>query len=120
MDIKYKLPRVHICQDNVCFKTSFVLIKNMTNKLILGLPFIYLLYPFTTSTKGLISKHLGQTIMFSFTTEPEERNLKIIQDQSISKTINILNNKKSHLKHLKTEITYKSIEDQLKDKKSPK
>ena len=113
MNIKYKLPKVHICQDNICFKTSFVLITNMTDKVILGLPFIYLLYPFTTSTKGLVSKHLGQTVTFNFVLEPEEKDLKTIQDQSVTKTLTILNNKKNHLKHLKNEIRYKRIEDQL-------
>ena len=80
MNIKYKLPKVHICQDGVCFKTSFVLIRNMTYIIILGLPFIYLLYPFTTTTKGLISHHLSQNVTFSFLTEPKERNLKLIKD----------------------------------------
>ena len=111
MDIKYKLSKVHICQDNVCFKTSFVLIKNMTDKLILGLPFIYLLYPFTTTTKGLISSHLGQKVTFKFTTEPRERDLKIIQEQSISKTLNILNNKRNHLKYLKAGNKYKELKN---------
>ena len=71
MNIKYKLPKVHICQDGVCFKTSFVLIRNMTDRIILGLPIIYLLYPFTTTIKGLIFHHLGQKVTFSFLTEPK-------------------------------------------------
>ena len=66
MHIKYKLHKVHICQDNICFKTSFVLVKNMTDKIILGLPFIYLLYPFTTNTKGVITKLFGQQATFKF------------------------------------------------------
>ena len=49
MHIKYKLPKVHISLKNVCFKTSFVLVRNMTDKVILRTPFIFLLYPFTTS-----------------------------------------------------------------------
>lgn len=117
MNIKYKLPNVHICQDNICFKTSFVLITNMTDKIILGLPFIYLLYPFTTSTKGLVSKHLGQIVTFNFILEPEEKDLKTIQEQSVTKTLSILNNKKNHLRHLKNEIKYKRIEEQLTDDK---
>lgn len=76
----------------------------MTDKIILGLPFIYLLYPFTTSTKGLVTKHLGQTVTFNFILEPKEKDLRTIQEQSVTKTLTILNNKKSHLKHLKNEI----------------
>ena len=46
LDIKYKLQNVHICQNNYCFRTQFVLVQNMTEPLILGTPFITLLYPF--------------------------------------------------------------------------
>ena len=46
MNIKYKLNNAHVCHGNVCFKISFVLVKNMTNKVILGSPFINALYPF--------------------------------------------------------------------------
>ncbi|KAI8572074.1 hypothetical protein RHMOL_Rhmol01G0170500 [Rhododendron molle] len=40
MVIEYKLPKVHICQDNVCFKTTIVLAPDLTDRLILGTPFI--------------------------------------------------------------------------------
>ena len=42
MKIKYELNNAH-----VCFKIPSVLVKNMTNKVILGLPFINALYPFS-------------------------------------------------------------------------
>ena len=32
MQIEFKLPKAHICQDNMCFKTTFVLVKNLTDK----------------------------------------------------------------------------------------
>jgi hypothetical protein len=60
MKINFQINKAYVCQDNVCFKTSFVLVKNMTdkvinmtNKVILGLPFITLLYPFTTDDGGV-------------------------------------------------------------------
>ena len=46
LEIEFKLQNVHICQNNYCFKTQFVLVQNMTEPLILGTPFITLLYPF--------------------------------------------------------------------------
>jgi hypothetical protein len=55
MQITFEISKAHVCQDNVYFKTSFVLVKNMTDKVILGLPFITLLYPFTTDHDGLIT-----------------------------------------------------------------
>ena len=47
MHIKYEINNAHICKDKVCFKQSFVLVKNMSDEVILGLPFIHLLLPFT-------------------------------------------------------------------------
>ena len=46
LDIEYKLQNVHMCQDNYCFRTQFVLVQSMTETLILGTPFITLFYPF--------------------------------------------------------------------------
>jgi regulator of replication initiation timing len=40
LQINYELNNVHICQDNVYFHIPSVLVKNMTNKVILGIPFI--------------------------------------------------------------------------------
>ena len=48
MIIKYEINNAYVCKDKVCFKTYFVLVKNLNDKVILGLPFIHLLYPFTT------------------------------------------------------------------------
>ena len=33
--INYKIPNVHICNDEICFETIFVLIKNLSSKVIL-------------------------------------------------------------------------------------
>ena len=113
MHINYKLPKVHICHDNVSFKTSFVLVKNMTDKVILGTSFIYLLYPFTTDANGVTTKPMNQTVMFKFLTPPEQKQLKQLKDYSISPSINILNQKTKQLKYLKNEIHYKRIEEQI-------
>jgi hypothetical protein len=43
----------HARGNKVCFKTSFVLVKNLNDKIILGLSFIYLLCPFTTDEDGI-------------------------------------------------------------------
>ena len=45
MQIEFKILKPHVCQDNACFKTTFVLDKNMTDRVILGNSFICLLYP---------------------------------------------------------------------------
>ncbi|KAI8571993.1 hypothetical protein RHMOL_Rhmol01G0164100 [Rhododendron molle] len=66
MDIEYKLPNAHICQDKICFQSTIVLAPDLTDNLILGTPFICLLYPFTTNEEGLITKPFGQQVMFKF------------------------------------------------------
>jgi hypothetical protein len=62
MKIKYEVNNAHVCQDNVYFKTPFVLVKNMTEKVILGLPFIYLVYPFVTEEYGITTSPFGQPV----------------------------------------------------------
>lgn len=101
MKVKYKLPNVYICQDNVCFKTSFVLVQDMTDEVILGLPFVYLLYPFTTDIDGVTTKPFGQSVTFRFISKPEVKKLRQLKDHSISKYLRLINQKTKHVKFLK-------------------
>ena len=66
LDIEYKLQNGHICQYNYCFRTQFVLVQNMTEHLILGTPFITLLYPFQVTDEGVKITILGNTIFSPF------------------------------------------------------
>jgi hypothetical protein len=59
MHIKYEINNAHVCKDKVCFKTSFVLVKNLNDKVILGLPFIHLLLPFTSDVDGITTAPFG-------------------------------------------------------------
>ena len=59
MKIKYELNNAHICHDNVCFKIPFVLVKNMIDKVILGLPFINALYHFLVEHDGITTDPFG-------------------------------------------------------------
>jgi hypothetical protein len=70
MQITFEISKAHVCQDNVCFKTTFVMVKNMTNKVILGLPFITLLYHFTTDHDGLITYPMDEKVKFKFLARP--------------------------------------------------
>jgi len=46
MNIQYKLSNVKIYKNTKCYNTSSVLIKNMNTTMILGTPFLTLLYHF--------------------------------------------------------------------------
>jgi hypothetical protein len=71
IQITFEISKAHVCQDNICFKTSFVLVKNMTDNVILGLPFITPLYHFTTDQDGLITYPIDEKVKFKFLAKPE-------------------------------------------------
>ena len=71
MKIKYELNNAHVCHGNVCFKIPFVLVKNMTDKVILGLPFINALYPFLVEHDEITTDPFGQKVKFKFASKFE-------------------------------------------------
>ncbi|XP_030923368.1 uncharacterized protein LOC115950286 [Quercus lobata] len=113
MQIEFKIPNAHVCQDNTCFKTTFVLVKNMTDRVILGNPFMCLLYPFTTDSEGITTHPFGQPVKFKFLRSPKPKDINSLQEVSISKTLNLINAKTQHLKYLGNELSYKRTDEQL-------
>ena len=95
-----------MCQDNTCFKTTFVLVKNMIDRVILGNPFMCLLYPFTIDGEGITTQPFGQQVKFKFLRSPEPREISTFQDISISKTLNLIKAKTQHLVYLKEDLRY--------------
>ena len=107
MKIKYEINTAHVCHDNVCFKIPSVLVKNMTDKVILDIPFINILYPFLTEHDGITTNPFGQKIKFKFASKFE-----IDTDASL----NLIHAKTKLLNFLKQEIRYKKIVEQLSNK----
>ena len=66
MKIKYELNNAHVCHYNACFMIPSILVKNMTDKVILGLPFINALYPFLVEHDGITTDPFGQKVKFKF------------------------------------------------------
>ena len=95
MQIEFKILKAHICQDNTCFKTTFVLVKNMTDRVILGNPFMCLLYPFITDSEGITTHPFGQPVKFKFLKSPKPREISNLQEVSVSMTLNLINAKTS-------------------------
>ena len=95
MKIKYKLNNAHVCHDNVCFKIPSVLVKNMIDKVILGIPFINSLYPYLTEHDGITTDRFGQKVKFKFASRFE-----IDTDASL----NLIHVKTKHLNFLKQEV----------------
>ena len=91
LNIEFRLPNAHVCRDDIYIQTTFVLVKNITNKVILGNPFIILLYPIREiSDKGLTTEILDQEITFPFVMPPMTRDINLLKEISFSKEINLI------------------------------
>ena len=95
----------HVCHDNVCFKIPSVLVKNMTDKVILGLPFINALYSFLVEHDGITTDPFGQKVKFKFISKTE-----------IDDTSNLIHVKIKHLNFLQQEVRYKKVAEQISNK----
>ena len=104
MKIKYELNNTHVCHGNVCFKIPSVLVKNMTDKVILGLPFINALYPFLIEHDGITIVPFGQKVKFRFASKFEIES---------NDALNLIHAKTKHLNFLQQEVRYKKIVEQL-------
>ena len=97
MKIKYELNNGHVCHGNVCFKIPFVLVKNLIDKVIIGLPFINALYHFLVEHDGITTDRFGQKVKFKFASKFE-----IDTDDAL----NLIHAKVKHLNFLKQEVRY--------------
>ena len=93
MQIEFKIPKAHVCQDNTCFKTTFVFVKNMTDMVILGNSFMCLLYPFITDSEGITTHPFGELDKFKFLRSLEPRDISSLQEVFVSKTLNLISAK---------------------------
>ena len=105
MKIKYELNNAHVCHDNVCFKIPSVLVKNMTDKVIFGLPFINALYPFLVEHDEITTDPFGQNVKFKFASKTE-----------IDNDLNLIHAKVKHRNFLQQEVKYKKIAEQISNK----
>ena len=113
MQIEFKIPKAHVCQDNTCFKTTFVFVKNMIDRVILRNPFMCLLYPFITDSEGITTHPFGQPVKFKFLKSPEPREISSLQEVSVSKILNLISAKTQHLEYLKEDLKHKKVKEQL-------
>ena len=104
--INYKIPSVHICNDGVCFETDFILIKDLSSKIILGNPFMTLLYPFIMTEEGIKTNVLGKDILSKFILPLILKEIYSLNNISIIKEIDKerIDRKNRHLESLKLEI----------------
>ena len=97
MKIRYELNDTHVCHDNVYFKIISILVKNMTDKVILGMPFINALYHFLVEHDEITTDPFGQKGKFKFASKFE-----IDTDDAL----NLIHAKTKHPNFLQQEIRY--------------
>ena len=66
LQVKYKVSNAHVCNKNICYKISLLLVKDMNKEMILGTPFLSLLYPLTVDKEGIKTIFEKQEIGFYF------------------------------------------------------
>ena len=72
LKVKYKIPEVHVWIGKTCIQTLFLLVKNLTQGIILGNPFLTLIQSFTITKKGIISSIKGKRVRLRFCSKPKE------------------------------------------------
>ena len=97
-----------------------MLVQNMTEPLILGTPFITLLYPFQVNDKGVKTIILGNTIFLPFIYPLTKKEIHQVQSDSINKRINLIQRKQAHINFLLKEIQNKKVKEQLLEDKVQK
>ncbi|KAK0602627.1 hypothetical protein LWI29_035373 [Acer saccharum] len=119
LNIQYKLTNAKVCNDGVCYNTSFLMVKNLSQNVILGLPFIHLISPFKVTSEGLISEYLGKEILFPFTFPILVRDLNTLKNKSVflENQIANINIKQDYLSFLKNDLHFERQEKHLEDPK---
>ena len=89
--IQYKLSNAHICNQGICIKQTFILVKDLKKKALLGVPFLSSIYPTWVDDQGIKTKLLDKEIPFEFANPPVERNINTLKDQVIQAKENHVN-----------------------------
>ncbi|GAV89548.1 hypothetical protein CFOL_v3_32962 [Cephalotus follicularis] len=113
--VNFKVTDVHICNEGICIKQSFILVKDLDIGIILGQPFLEIIKPFKVKTKGITTKIFQQKILFAFNEKPITKDINLLKTISLFKEhyVNLIKTKENHLYSMKQEISNKKLEHQL-------
>ena len=94
------------------------MVKDITQNIILGTPFISLLKPYKVTNHSISTKVLNTKIEFPFVEKPKVRNLNLLKSLSIhnGQINNLINHKQKQISYLKEEISFKKLNEQLQQK----
>ena len=88
---------MHICNYDVCLRSTFVLIENLSESVILMIPFLTSIFLFKLDTCGLASEVFGKLIFYKFIFPPREKEVKTLKEKSLVKFIK---NKEQYMNYL--------------------
>ena len=88
LKISNKLTKTYIYNNGINFKTPFFLANKLSSKVILGNPFLALLYPFSTTDNEICTNILETYVFFKFILPPIPKDIHLLKEISIFKDIN--------------------------------
>jgi len=90
LQVKYKLLNAYICNQGYCFKDSFILVRYISQEVILGTAFLIQIYPFKIDQIGVHTESMETIISFKFVTSIQQNDLSLLQNALITKQINVI------------------------------
>ena len=88
LKISNKLTKAYIHNNGINFRAPFFLTDKLSSKVILGNPFLALLYPFSTTDNGICTNILETEVNFKFILPPIPKDIHLLKEISIFKDIN--------------------------------
>ncbi|GAV65397.1 hypothetical protein CFOL_v3_08912 [Cephalotus follicularis] len=120
--INFKVTDVHICNESICIKQSFILVKNLDIGIILGQPFLKIIKPFKVTNEGITTKLFQQKLLFAFNEKPITKDINLLKTFSLFKEhyVNQIKTKENYLYSMKQEVSNNKVEQlqtsQIKEK----
>ena len=85
LKISNKLTKAYIHNNGINFRIPFFLVDKFSSKVILGNPFLALLYPFSTTDNGICTNILEIEVFFKFILPPIPKDIHLLKEISIFK-----------------------------------
>ena len=85
------MSNAHICNQDIYIKRTFILVRDLKEKALFGVPFLNSIYPIKVDDQGLRTIFLDKEIFFEFTDPLDKRNINTLRDHVIKAKENQVN-----------------------------
>ena len=100
MRIDYQLRKAHVCNNGVCLINDFVITEDITEDIILGIPFINQIRPYQSDYDGIRTTLMDTEIFFPLLRPLSSHEQQRIKDETVFK----INRLSSHLAFLQQDV----------------